>query len=166
MNSERRIQEIQEVIGKLRFLSKIKKGERLNVEGLSVVGATWYDKLWRAWNTMGERDIGQVKESREKSLEFIKELYETSLRLAKTIIEEGSSYYTDLWNMLLKSMKDAQPGILNLMSYYESDRLYIAKAETFVDILNAKIHDLEAERSSYFIQEDTFNGDEDFINKN
>lgn len=168
MNTERRTLDIQDAISKLRFLSKVKKGERLNVGELTVVGTTWYDKLWRAWSTMGEsKDASEIKESRRKSLGFIKELYDTSLRLAKSIIEEGSSYYTDLWNMLLKSMKDAQPGILNLMNYYESDRLYISEAETFMDVLNAKIHDLETERAALLTQdEDELDEDEIIIDKN
>lgn len=148
-NIERRTSDAQDVISKLRFLSKVKKGERLNVSGLSVVGTSWYDKFLRAWNTMGDsKDVGDIKEGRRKSLEFIKELYDSSLKLAKSMIGETSSYYTDLWDMLLKSMKEAQPGITNLMNYYESDRLYISEVETFMDVLNAKIHDLETERYS------------------
>lgn len=154
MNGDKRTADIQDIISKLRFLSKIKKGERLQVDGLAVVENTWYGKFVRAWNTWGEvkdegsHGLASVKESRRKSLVFIKDLYELGLKFAKTIINETSSYYTDLWNMLIKGLKDAQPGIMNLMTSYESDRLYISEVETFVDLLNARIHDLETERQS------------------
>jgi hypothetical protein len=161
MNGEKRTLDVQDIISKLRFLSKVKKGERLQVDGLAVVENTWYAKFVRAWNTMGEiKDTGEIKEGRRKSLAFIKELYETGLRLAKSIINETSSYYTDLWNMLIKGLKDAQPGITNLMNYYESDRLYIAEVETFVDVLNAKINDLVTERK-LILDQDLVGGDEE-----
>lgn len=169
MNGEKRTLDVQDTISKLRFLSKVKKGERLQVEGLSVVENTWYAKLIRAWNTMGEvKETGEVKESRRKTLAFIRDLYDTGLKLAKSIVAETSSYYSELWNMLIKSLKDAQPGISNLMNSYESDRLYIAEVETFVDVLNAKINDLETERKVILDQEPVFEeeeGDELVIDK-
>lgn len=158
MDEEKRSAEIQNVISKLRFLSKVKKGEKLQIDKLSVVENTWYAKLMRVWNTLdlnqdSNNNIENVKESRRKSLKFIKDLYEEGLRLASSIVKETSSYYTDLWSMLVKSLKDAQPGISNLMISYESDRLYISEVETFIDVLNAKIHNLEDERKFILLKE-------------
>jgi hypothetical protein len=152
---DRRTSDAQDIISRLRFLSKIKKGERLNVGELSVVGTTWFDKLQRAWTSMGANaDLGEIREGRKKSLIFITELYDSGLKLAKSMISESSSYNTDIWDMLLRSMKEAQPGIMNLMNYYESDRLYISEVETFMDVLNARIHDLEMERFSILEQDE------------
>lgn len=157
MNAERR-SDIEDINSKLRFLSKIKKGERLRIDGLSVVENTWTAKFLRAWDTWRDsKNVEEAKEGREKTLEFIRDVYDSGFKFASSIIKDTSSYSSDLWNMLIKNLKDAQPGITNLMVYYERDTLYISKMETFMELLNAKINDLETERKAhtdYYIPEE------------
>ncbi len=163
------LEKVQDVISKLKFLSKIKKGELLQVNGLSVVGNNWYERFIRHYNSSTSLD-GEIKkiESREISLNFIKEVCEDALKLVKhvsdiSIIEKESrekesrnenikasspsstfkpEYYEDLRVMLIKSLKECQPGIQNLMASYEDDKVYTAKVETFISLLNVRIDNL------------------------
>ena len=54
---------VQDVVSKLRFLSKIKKGEKINVATLTLSEDNWINNFHRCISAI---------ESREMSLDFIK----------------------------------------------------------------------------------------------
>lgn len=137
-------QDVQEVVSKLKFFSKIKKGERLNVKDLSVTKDNVVSRAIRAWYAKG--DEGEYIESREISLEFVQSVCDEALRLARKILHEQNYTQREMWKMLIESLKDAQFGISNFLGTYSDDRMYISKVETFIDLLKAQIREMEGDK--------------------
>lgn len=147
----RKATDVQDIISKLRFFAKIKKGEKLQVQELTVIENTWYQAILRdIWNW--NKSSNEVIESRETTLVFIKEVCDAALSSAKQIVKEFGPFHTDIWNMIMDGLRESQPGILNLVITYDRDRLYISQVQTFISILNARIKELEEEREKARLQ--------------
>lgn len=142
MSNERWLSEVQDVVSKLKFLSKLQPGEKLQVNGLSVVENSWFGKIYRHLTSKG-KTAKEILESREISLTFISELCESALKLALSVVDKDGTCQQEIWHMTISNLKEFQPGIKNLMVSYETDRLFVAKVDTFISILNAKIKELE-----------------------
>lgn len=149
MSNERWLSDVQDVVSKLKFLSKLQPGEKLQVNGLSIVENSWFGKIYRHLTSKG-KTAKEILESREISLTFINELCELALKIAFSVVDKDGRCQHEVWVMILSSLKEFQPGVRNLMISYETDRLFVSKVETFIDLLNAKIKELEEAREKAF----------------
>jgi len=149
MNNEKWLSEVQDVVSKLKFLSKLQPGEKIQVNGLCIVENSWYGKITRHLTSKG-KTAKEILESREISLDFVNELCENGLKIAFSVVDKSGRCQQEVWTMILTSLKEFQPGIKNLMISYETDRLFVSKVETFISILNAKIKELEEAREAAF----------------
>lgn len=129
--------DVQELLSKLRFLSKIQKGEKLQIVAkLSLVdGGSWYNAFIRT--------VGGGKESREHAFEFIQRVCEEGLEVASFFFATTDSFQHEVGMMIINALKESQNGIKNHMDTYKLDRMFGSKVETFINLLNAKLVDLE-----------------------
>lgn len=129
--------DVQLLLSKLRFLSKIQKGEKLQiVSKLSLVdGGSWYNAFIRT--------VGGGKESREHAFEFIQQVCEEGLEVASFFFGSGDTFQHEVGMMIIAALKESQVGIKNHMDTYKTDRMFGSTVETFINILNAKLGDLE-----------------------
>lgn len=142
---------VQDVISKLRFLSKIDKHEKLDVASLSLVADTWYNNLYRLVKYVAAiRGIyWKSEESRKISLEFIKTTTSEALNLAKELfsqspqLDNGVNLNTSLGHMIITTLEELGPGIQGLKKTYANDGMFISQVETFEDVLKAQIQDLQ-----------------------
>jgi hypothetical protein len=154
MSNERWLSEVQDVVSKLKFLSKLQPGEKIQVNSLSIIENGWFWKVYRHFTSKGKTEK-DILESREISLNSISELCEIALKLALDVVDKEGTCHQEVWTMVLSSLKEFQPGIRNLMVSYEGDRLFISKVDTFISILNAKIKELEEMREKVFANENS-----------
>src|SRR5437868_2826049 len=139
---------VQDVLSRLRFLSKIDNHEKLDVASLSLVADTWYNNFYRLIKSMAaSKGICWCNmESRKISLAFIKSTTDEALKLAKNLLHAGnrsSEFNTSLGKMIITTLNELTPGIKGLKKTYASDRMFIAEIKTFQDILQAQIADLQ-----------------------
>lgn len=129
---------VQDVVSKLRFISKIKGGEKIDVNSFTVVDDT--NPVSRVYRTLISRD-----ESREKTLEFIKKTMTDALGMILKFLKSGNDYEIHLSGMILSTLKEARAGIASLGETYKTDRMYTSRVETLIRILDTKIENLERE---------------------
>lgn len=157
MSNERWLEEVQDVVSKLKFLSKLQPGEKIQVNGLSIVEAGWFWKVYRHFTSKGGKTNTEILESREISLTFISELCDSALKLALDVVDKRGVCHQEVWKMVLTSLVEFQPGVRNLMMSYDSDDLFVSKLDTFISILNAKIKELEEMREKAFAEDNSEN---------
>lgn len=126
---------ILETLSKLRFLAKIRTGEKIDVPNLTVSEDSWRTRLYRTFFS------GQ---SRQSTYALIEETFEIASSLAKECKSSPDEHSLSYFSMLIESMKEASCGCANLMGTYSTDRMYIASLETLLDTVNVKISALEA----------------------
>lgn len=138
------------IISKFKFIAKMKGGEKMNVDGLSLVADNWFTSFFRTLN----KTLNQSEESKDKTLTFIEELYEEAKECANALSKEDDIFYTEIGLMLIEAMKEGKNGgtsttqgkfgVEALLNTYSKDKMFISKVETFLKVTEAKIQHLEA----------------------
>lgn len=129
-------QKIQDIMSKLLFVSKIKKGERLDVQNLQLEQTNMITSVYRTIFMRGS-------ESRNKTLNFITELVNESLNVANKCIHSSNKFQSEVGNSLLDSLLQSKEGIQNLTETYKDDRMFVSKIETLLNILDKKINHIK-----------------------
>lgn len=127
--------DVQQLLSKLRFLSKIKKNEKLQVDGLSVVKDTWITSVLRTFF--------YTAECREKALAFIKDTCNGALITIEVFFTSNNPFHREIGNMIVSTLNEAQAGIITYVETYKDDRMFISDVESFLNILRARINNLE-----------------------
>jgi len=134
---------VKDVISKLRFLSKIKPGEKVNVKELFV----------RDNNSIFQRFIRSIRnlsaegaESKESTLHFIEQVTDETLDLICTFRSSSNDdYKIGLSDILIKNLEQSKRGIRNLFKTYEYDRMFVSQAEAILQTLDVRIKNLKLE---------------------
>jgi|WetSurMetagenome_2_1015567.scaffolds.fasta_scaffold291289_1 hypothetical protein len=134
---------VQDIVSKLRFISKLKPCEKLNVATLTITGGRWFD-LHRFRNE---------SESRDKTLEFIKKVVDDALEITSRCFINRSKFAHYIGRMILESLQESKDGIHSLEKTYEVDRMFVSRIEAFERIMNAKIDGINEQYSSLFPEE-------------
>lgn len=123
--------EITDIISKLGFITKIKKGEKINTRELFVRDNTdLLQRIIRTFRTLTYEE-GETKES---TLKFINLVYTETFELIDI-------YYNNskILNLLLTSLDETFIGLKSLKETYEYDRLFTTKIEALEKTLRLKM---------------------------
>jgi hypothetical protein len=121
---------VQDVLSKLKFISTIKPGEKIDVASLSVQPNTLMARLYRSVLARGE--------SRVATLEFIQQTLDRAFAFVINYEDdEGPAAPTStLRRMLLEAISGSKAGIMSLAQTYKDDRMYVSRVETLVQTLD------------------------------
>ena len=132
---------VHEVIGKLKFLAKIKLGEKINVRDLFVRDndsiAQRFLRTVRNWTTYFS--ASETVESKEATLAFIQDTVNTAITLIAVYQSETEGYKKDLATLIAKNLEESKVGIRNLISTYQNDRRFISETEAVIQTLEVRI---------------------------
>lgn len=123
----------KDILSKLKFISKIQEGEKINVKHLYVQQDGFLTKLSRTFYNLDNRcnTLNFIENTINRSFEIIS-LYIISDKLSDRKI----SY------IIVKDLENAKAGILNLMKTYVNDNMFISRMETLLDNINSKIFEI------------------------
>lgn len=145
--------ETSEVISRLKFLTKVKKGEKINVNGLYVQPESYVTSISR---TLFHID------NRNNTLSFIQNTIDRSFELVNlyTNNHNASTSELSISKNLIKDIIKAKDGINNLKSTYHQDTMFICNLDAILENIDAIILELQEKKSYLFdIQEDNTNID-------
>ena len=135
----------EEIISKLKFLSKVQKCEKINVNGLFVQ----LDGL----KTTVSRTIWNP-DSRQNTLTFIESTINKSCTLIDLYLRSEKSSEVQMGKNILKDLNDSKVGIANLKHTYSDDVMFCSKIDTFLQIIDAKIIELQGKYYILFQDDD------------
>jgi len=122
------------VLSKLKFLSKIKPNEKINVKNMTLV----------------EHDRFQVNlyrfvygESRQTTLDFINSVLSEAIDICSSYLFREEKFYRQIGGMLLEGVEECRQGITNLTTTYTDDRMFVSKLDTLMKTLNIKMDELK-----------------------
>ena len=128
----------EEVISKLKFLSKIQKGEKINVNGLFVQ----LDCL----KTTVSRTVWNV-DSRQNTLTFIEKVLNNSTNLIELYLNSGNHAQFVMAQNIMKDLSESKKGIDNLKNTYTGDVMFCSKIDTFLQLIDAKLTEISTSYS-------------------
>ena len=138
----------EEIISKLKFLSKVQKCEKINVNGLFVQ----LDGL----KTTVSRTIWNP-DSRQNTLTFVESTINKSCTLIDLYLRSEKSSEVQMGKNILKDLNDSKVGIANLKHTYSEDVMFCSKIDTFLQIIDAKIVELKGKYYILFQDDDNDN---------
>jgi len=120
-----------ELLSNLKFLSKIKKDQKINVRDMFIQENNWTTSL--------SRTVYKV-DNRKNTLHFIQNLITTSFSTCKSLIHnsDNKSEYT-MAQSLLKGLLSSRHGIENLKYTYKDDIHFACILDTIIENINAQI---------------------------
>ena len=123
----------RETISKLKFLGKIKKGEKINVKEMTLQTESYL--------TAASRTIWFV-DNRNNTMSFIQTTIQAGFDLLNLLNKSTGNVSDDeLSKTIVKDITNAKIGINNLKTTYSDDTYFCCSVDTFVETITAKLLD-------------------------
>lgn len=124
---------VQDVVSKLKFISKITIGEIVDVGTLTLMDNTWKTSAYRTILARGE--------SREKTFELFAETTSIAFEMATEYLSDSTPFLYNIGLMIMDAIQESKQGILNHSKTYGEDKMFVARSETLIKTIEAKIKD-------------------------
>lgn len=124
----------KEVISKLKFISCINGGEKINVRYMYVQQNDIATKFSRTLYN---------KDNRKNTLTFIRDTINRSFEIIKTYKNSELESERIICSHIMLDLKDAIKGILNLKETYIDDIKFCCDIQTIIQEIEAKLLELE-----------------------
>jgi len=141
----------EELISKLKFLSKIQKGEKMNVGGMFM--------QLDCFKTTVSRTIWNV-DSRQNTLTFIEKVLNNSTELIELFLNSSQHAQYVMASNIMKDLESSKNGIRNLKITYNNDVMFCSKIDTFIQWVDAKLIEIRAKYHSSLNTDETIQGTE------
>jgi hypothetical protein len=126
----------KEIMSRLKFIGKIRKGEKINVKFLIVQPNTFMTSISRAV-------ICPDNKSNTKA--FLQTTVAKSFEIIERSALSSKTYQTDMCKHLVNDLKAASEGILNLKQTYMNDIKFCCDIDTLLQDITAKLHGIEVD---------------------
>lgn len=127
----------RDTIKKLKFITMIEQGERINVHSVSTTQESWFSSIYRTI----------FKESRAKTFQFMSDVIDRSFELvalykdSKKLSDKISCY------QILDDIIQSITGIKNIQMTYISDRNFYCEMETLLSSIYARLAEIYQNQS-------------------
>ena len=135
---------VQEIISKLKFISKIVDGKKTNVKEHTLSTDNMMTKMYRTFWLQGS-------ESRDKTLNFIKITYNKAFELISKYLSAKEQFYRDIGLKIIEALNETKIGLDELQKVYKNDDMFISKVITLADTLHLKLKEIERQYSTNVI---------------
>ena len=120
----------QEIISRLKFIGKLKKGEKINTRYMYVQPDGFGTMLSRTFF---------YQDNRGNTLNFCQETINRSFELLITYERSENQSDKVLTTHLLNDLKQATTGLINMKTTYVTDTKFCCDMDTLLEYINAKL---------------------------
>jgi len=120
----------KDIIPKLKFISKINKGDKINVKNMYIQPNNMFNKIIRSFFLVDDRT---------NTLMFVNNTVKKGFELFHTYAQSKNPFDAMLCQNILQDLKNAKIGLLNLKETYASDVMFICKIDALIEEIDAKI---------------------------
>lgn len=133
---------VQRNIGALRFLAKVKRGEKINSRDLFIRdNDSIFQRFMRTLrNATAYMSSGEIVESKEATLSFIQNVVDESITLIAVHRQDpGDDFKQRIADIIGENLESSKNGIWKLIETYGHDRKFISDAEAVLLTLDARV---------------------------
>lgn len=124
----------KEVISRLKFISKINKGEKLNVRYMFVQQDDMATRLSRTFYN---------KDNRGNTLNFVRNTIDRSFEIIFTYLNSDKVSERAMCHNIIQDLKRSKDGLINLKDTYVMDIKFCCDMDTILEDIDAKIAEME-----------------------
>jgi hypothetical protein len=131
-------QVVNDIISKLRYIAKVKSGEKLNVKELFVRDN---NEIWQRFlRTMRNGVLWEDGESKESTLAFLTSVTDEALNLICFYRKEvDNEFNNNIADMLTRNLEDALKGMESIIDTYKDNRIFSSQIETMMGTLTLRL---------------------------
>lgn len=133
-----------EILTKLKFISLVKKGEKIDVKSLRVHSSSKWYAFWRMW----------CDESRDTTIEFLTTTVNRAFEILQLNLTKDYSNKT-LCKNLIADLITSTMGMINLQSTYSEDRIFLCQIKTLIQSIEVKLSEIRSTHPDLFPKADT-----------
>ena len=124
----------EDVIPRLKFISRLKKGDKINVKNLYIQPNNFYNRIDRSFFNIDDRS---------NTLLFVQNTVKKGFDLFYQHISNSNPYDKILCINLLSDIRNTRIGLLNLKETYIEDVMFVCKIDALIEETDAKLADIE-----------------------
>jgi hypothetical protein len=129
---------VNDIISKLIFISKVKKGEKLNTKELFVRDNN--DILQRMVRTVRSNVFWDDGENKESTITFLSTVTNEALNLISIYRKDpNNEFNNNIADLLSQNVENCLQGLESLIYTYREDRIFSSQIETMIDTLKLRV---------------------------
>lgn len=134
-----------DTISRLKFIGKVKKGEKVNIRSLCLQTDSVYTSISRTV---------LYPDCRSNTLSFIRGVVNNSFNIINECIEglEHSNKNRRLMINLMRDLETAKQGLSNLKVTYSEDTMFCCNLDTIIEFIDSNISEIKYKYSQLFVQ--------------
>lgn len=119
-----------DIIPKLKFISRLNKGDKINVKNLYIQPNNFINRISRSFIHIDDRT---------NTLMFVMNTIKKGFELFLRHIESKNPFDNILCQNLLYDLKNSTNGLLNLKETYADDMMFVCKIDSLIEEINARL---------------------------
>lgn len=124
----------EDIIPKLKFISRLNKGDKINVKNLYIQPNNFFNKISRSFIHIDDRT---------NTLIFVNNTVKKGFELFLQHIESSNPFDNILCHNILCDLKNAINGLLNLKETYGDDVMFVCKIDSLIEEIQARLIDID-----------------------
>ena len=131
----------QDIITKLKFLSRVSKGQKINVKDMTLQDESWL--------TTASRTVWNI-DNRNNTMSFIQNTITSAFNLISLLIKSESVGDKQICNTIIVDIIASKRGINALKSTYQEDTFFCCGVDTYIQMIEAHMIDLKSKHCDLF----------------
>lgn len=134
-----------DIIPKLKFISRLNKGDKINVKNLYIQSNNFIDRVSRSFFHIDDRT---------NTLMFVNNTIKKGFELFLKHIENSNPFDHILCQNLLYDLKNSTNGLINLKETYCDDVMFICKIDSLIEEINARLVEINNKYHMSYIKDE------------
>lgn len=124
----------EDIIPKLKFISKLNKGDKINVKNMYIQHNNFINKVSRSFFHIDDRT---------NTLYFVTNTVKKGFELFHQHVDSDSNFDVIFCTNIYSDLKNTITGLLNLKETYIEDLMFTCKIDALIEEIDARLHDIE-----------------------
>jgi hypothetical protein len=135
-----------DIIPKLKFISRLNKGDKINVKNLYIQSNNFIDRVSRSFFHIDDRT---------NTLMFVNNTIKKGFELFLKHIENNNPFDHILCQNLLYDLKNSTNGLINLKETYCDDIMFICKIDSLIEEINARLAEINNKYNMSYVRDES-----------
>ena len=140
------LESTHEVITRLKFISMVKRDEKINVKSMYIQPKNMFTSISRLFN----------QESRDTTLNFLTMTFNRVFEIITHYTYTQKSIDRISIISIINDLSLSINGLTNLQHTYSDDRLFVCHIQTLIEMIHSKIREVKEYKPELFQQQDEY----------
>ena len=134
-----------DIIPKLKFISRLNKGDKINVKNLYIQPNNLINRISRSFIHIDDRT---------NTLMFVTNTIKKGFDLFLKHIESANPFDSILCQNLLYDLNNSTNGLINLKETYGDDIMFVCKIDSLIEEIEARLAEIQTKYNMNYTKED------------